>query len=117
MLSRHRRIQKKSFPTFSAKGGSFFAESITLRATPQKDKKLTKISVVVSKKVLKTAVGRNRIRRRVYGTIQKHLPSLGEGFFLVFFPKAVIRTISSKELESQVLSLLKSAKVISLRNN
>lgn len=78
---------------------------------------MSKISVVVSKKVLKTAVGRNRIRRRVYGVLQKLLPSIGDGFFLVFYPKAVIQTISSKELETQVLQVLKNSRVISHRNN
>ena len=34
-----------------------------------------RFSVVVSKKVLKSAVGRNRIRRRVYEAIRLTLPS------------------------------------------
>ena len=39
-------------------------------------RKKPRIAVIVSKKVLKSAVGRNRIRRRVYECIRLKLPEL-----------------------------------------
>lgn len=117
MLPKQKRIQKKNFPSLSGKGRSFFADQITLRIIPQQEKTFSKASIVVSKKVLKTAVGRNRIRRRVYATLEEFLPNIQSGFFLIFYPKAPIEKISSKELRNQIFTTLTSAQLISPRNN
>jgi len=112
MLSKQRRIQKKNFPSLRGNGKSFFVDGLTLRVVAQQDKSFSKASVVVSKKVLKTAVGRNRIRRRVYGSLEKFLPTISLGFFLIFYPKSVVEKISSKELYKQISLLLKASKLI-----
>ena len=44
----------------------------------------TRIAVVVSKKVLKTAVGRNRIRRRIYEAIRLNFDSFPKNRDYVF---------------------------------
>ena len=50
-------------------------------------KGFTRIAVVVSKKVCKTAVGRNRIRRRVYEAIRQnfeYVPKERDYIFVVY---------------------------------
>lgn len=47
---------------------------LTLKYTHNPHRKRSRFSVVVSKKVHKSAVGRNRIRRRLYEIIREQLP-------------------------------------------
>ncbi len=51
----------------------------------------TRFAVVVSKKVLKAAVGRNRIRRRVYETIRREFSGVSKSFDYIF-------TVYTKEI-------------------
>lgn len=47
---------------------------VTIKYTKNPRRKHSRFAVVVSKKVLKSAVGRNRIRRRFYEIIRAELP-------------------------------------------
>lgn len=49
---------------------------MTVKAVDNPHRKLARIAVVVSKKVIKSAVARNRIRRRIYEYIRVQLPLL-----------------------------------------
>ena len=63
--------------------------------------------VVVSKKVEKTAVGRNRIRRRVYEAIRmerEHFREPRDNIFVVYSKD--IMTLDFKELRALIRSLL-----------
>ena len=66
--------------------------------------------MVVSKKVLKSAVGRNRIRRRVYEIIRHELPKI-DGTFdvaVMIFHKSV-KDISHEELKENIVNTFKEA--------
>ncbi len=70
------------------------------------------MAVVVSKKVEKTAVGRNRIRRRVYEAIRKnfeYLPKKMDYIFVIFSKD--IMTMSYLELEKTLGELVEESKV------
>lgn len=54
-----------------------------IKYTPNPKLKETRFAVVVSKKVHKSAVGRNRIRRRFYEAIRSQLPSIVPGMDVV----------------------------------
>jgi ribonuclease P protein component len=47
---------------------------VTIKSVANPHRKHSRFAVVVSKKVHKSAVGRNRIRRRVYEVIRYELP-------------------------------------------
>lgn len=72
----------------------------------------TRVAVVVSKKVNKTAVGRNRIRRRVYEAIRKNFEYLPEktDYIFVIFSRDFI-TMPYSELEKILGELVEEAKV------
>jgi ribonuclease P protein component len=61
----------------------------------------TRVAIVISKKVLKSAVGRNRIRRRIYEIIRSELSTLTQPTDLIF-------TIYSRELKNMDHTELKS---------
>ena len=66
-----------------------------------------RFAVVVSKKVEKTAVGRNRIRRRVYEAIRANLPDYPHKTDCIFVVYSKdIATMPFTELTALVASLL-----------
>ena len=54
------------------------------KTTQNKRRTEPRIAVVISKKVIKSAVKRNRVRRRLYETIRARLPDLIESSDIVF---------------------------------
>lgn len=51
-----------------------------IKVVKNKSKKNTRAAVVISKKVLKSAVKRNRVRRQVYEYISKLMPRLNDNY-------------------------------------
>lgn len=72
----------------------------------------TRVAVVVSKKVEKTAVGRNRIRRRVYEVIRRNFELLPKAvdYVFVIYAKDVIK-MDFSELEKVLGELVEESKV------
>ena len=70
-------------------------------------------AVVVSKKVLKSAVGRNHIRRRVYEAIRLELPNIQQPVDCIFviYAKEVAQ-MDFSELRKRIHDLLIEAKII-----
>ena len=76
------------------------------------------MAVVVSKKVMKTAVGRNRIRRRVYEVLRKNIDLIPKGsdYIFVVFSKDVI-DMPFSSLEKLLGELVAEAKVCYNKDN
>lgn len=72
----------------------------------------TRAAVVVSKKVMKSAVGRNRIRRRIYEALRKnfeYLPKKTDYVFVVFSKD--VKDMPFSELEKLLGELVEESKV------
>ena len=72
----------------------------------------TRVAVVVSKKVMKSAVGRNRIRRRIYEAIRtnfEYLPQKTDYIFVVFSKD--VKDMPFGELEKLLGELVEESKV------
>lgn len=70
-----------------------------------------KIGVSVSKKVSKSAVVRNTIRRRVYSSIEPFLENIGNGLFL-FVAKPGSYKLKGESLSLEIKTLLIEAGLI-----
>ncbi|MBR6965223.1 ribonuclease P protein component [Candidatus Saccharibacteria bacterium] len=94
------------------KGKTVRSQKMSL-TTLDNDRGFTRVAVVVSKKVLKTAVGRNRIRRRVYEAIRKNFEDmpLEKDYIFTVFTKE-IGTMSEKELEKILGDLVADASIL-----
>ena len=71
-----------------------------------------RFAVVVSKKILKSAVGRNRIRRRIYEAIRLEIPHyLGKNdcIFVVFSKD--LKSMSFPDLQKLIRSLLEQSMI------
>jgi len=81
-------------------------------------KKFTRVGVVVSKKVSKKAVERNRIRRRVYEVIRKNfdlVPKEMDYVFVVY--SRDVMTMKNEDLESLLGELVEESKVCYNKKN
>lgn len=74
---------------------------------------VTHVAVVVSKKVNKSAVVRNRIRRRVYELVRIHMLEFKEPVQLVFTVyQGEAALIPAEQLASEVNNLMERAKLL-----
>lgn len=89
--------------------GSLFA----IKYAHNKRRKTYRVAVVVSKKVHKSAVVRNRIRRRIYEAIREQEHLIHESFdiaVLVYSDQAA--QVEFGELTRQITKQLKTAQII-----
>lgn len=94
-------------------GQAFRSRLITLKVVDNKHRKNSRIAVVISKKVLKSAVGRNRIRRRVYEYIRKQLPNFSSVFDIaIIISSSELLNISYDEMISQISQILDQAGIV-----
>ena len=93
------------------KGKTIRSPKVSLVFLPN-ERKFTRIAVVVSKKVNKTAVGRNRIRRRVYEILRKNfdlIPKQTDYIFVIYAPDVI--KMPNAELEKLLGGLVAESKV------
>jgi len=86
-----------------ANGKATRTQAITLKSTTNDRRKHSRFSIVVSKKVIKGAVGRNRIRRRLYEYIRTHLDQI-EGIHdvVLICTSSELRTLPASEITTQL---------------
>lgn len=84
--------------------------NITLKYTHNQSDKPFRVAVVVSKKVHKSAVTRNRIRRRIYAQVRHFDKAIPQGTDLVFTAyNESLATMNAEKLASNISDLLKKA--------
>ena len=114
MISKQHRFHGHGSLNFVyRKGKTFRAEFISLRVAPSRRSDY-RMAVVVSKKVSKSAVVRNRIRRRVYEIVRLERSLVGATLacdlvFTVFDER--LASMPSLELHVVVVGLLQQASV------
>lgn len=75
--------------------------------------KKTRLSVIISKKVEKTAVGRNRLRRLFQTIFQKHLPTLRPGVDMLHIALPLSREVTKDVLEKELISVWQKKNLVS----
>lgn len=92
MLAFRNRFHGHSSLRYVYKNGlAVRSQYLTVKYSKNPHRKSSRYAVVVSKKIIKGAVGRNRIRRRVYEAIREEFPRLKE-------PYDVVCIVASAEL-------------------
>lgn len=87
---------------------------VLLRYCENKHRVHSRIAVVVGKKVAKSAVKRNRIRRRVFEVVRKHWPHLKQHHDIsITIYTAEFMTMSAQEVEKNILQVLTQARLYS----
>lgn len=110
LSSRHRFHGHGSLRFVYANGQVARSKYFICKSTSNKRRTQPRIAVVVSKKVMKPAVGRNRIRRRLYEAIRAELPDLVDQtdiVFIVISPE--IMTASYDDIRNSLQGCLKQS--------
>ncbi len=95
-----------------ANGKAVRSQAITIKWVKNTHRHQSRFSVVVSKKVIKGAIGRNRIRRRLYEYLRLNLPRLNDTYdIVVICTSAELRTMPSLELTSLMDELILKAEL------
>lgn len=93
-----------------SKGKAVRSQCFTIKYVPNSHRSHPRFSVVVSKKVIKSAVGRNRIRRRLYEYLRTHTDRLTETYDIVIIcTSAEIRTMPYSQITDQLDQLFHKA--------
>ncbi len=105
MLARKNRLSRTDFDVLLKTGRAFHCPALSLRVA--KTPGASRFSVVVSKKTAKTAVLRNRIRRRLYSLLRAEREKLLSGFSAAFFVKE--KNLPYDVLRTEAATLLQKA--------
>lgn len=82
----------------------------TLKSIKSPNRSKPRVAVVVAKKIHKSAVGRNRIRRRIYECIRQQMSKIDQSLDVVIIvSSSEMLTMPSAELELQMEELFKQA--------
>lgn len=84
---------------------------VVLKYIAHPRRKNPRLAIVVSKKVHKSAVGRNRIRRRLYELVRPEIAKLAVCDLVFIVVSAEVRTMPAADLREMVLKLLADAAV------
>jgi ribonuclease P protein component len=109
MLSKNRRVSKSLFDKVLKEGSIIHGQLLTLRFSPKSEDIYSHIAIVAPKSVAKSAVERNKLRRRGYSAVASFSvpPSIS-----IFFFKKEAKNASVKDLSLDMEMLLKRSKLI-----
>lgn len=111
MIPFNNRFHGHSSLGFVYKNGlSFRSRLFVLKLIENKKRKKSRAAVVVSKKVLKSAVRRNRIRRRVYEYIRQDINNYNKNYdIVIIISSAEVYSMPSNELIEQLNQVFNQA--------
>ena len=113
MLSKKYRFHSRGGVRYTYQNGKSIRGSRISLVFAENARGKQRFAVVVSKKVLKSAVGRNRIRRRVYEAIRLEQAKIGKPVDCIFnVYNREVATMEFSELRNLVSSLLKEAEIV-----
>jgi ribonuclease P protein component len=119
MISRRHRFHGYGSLRFVYRNGRTVRGPLfAVKSVPNNQKKSYRLAVVVSRKVSKSAVARNRMRRRLYEAVRRLEADITAPYDIVItvFSDAVMEE-PAKKLEAQVKKQLRQAGVLLSRTN
>ncbi len=117
MLSKKNRLRKnKDFIKILSKGRRINEQALLLIIL-KNDLKETRVGLIISKKISKKAVVRNKIKRRIYNLIRKKLSEIKSGFDLLIITKPEIKEKKFFEINEIIDRVLKKGGVIKYKEN
>lgn len=112
MLARSHRLRKSSDILHVYKKGGRAYSQYFLAHSLRTGRPETRLAVIISKKVDKRAVVRNRNRRRVSEILRAELTRIKPGFDILITIKLDIRELSSTELKRELVGVMQKSGVL-----
>ncbi|MEK7538715.1 MAG: ribonuclease P protein component [Patescibacteria group bacterium] len=110
MLSKKNRISRKDFPASNVRGFRVFSPLFSLVVYTKSEG--VHIAVVTSKKISKSAVVRNTLRRRLYALLEPQIKNLRSATVVVY-PKQEALSSSPTVLRTELIKALQQSKLLS----
>lgn len=111
MLPQINRLERSDFSKLRHKRPAFCGKYFSLIVKTD-DTGESKIGFIISSKVSKKAVERNKIKRVLSGIVKKHLKEIENGGLIVFLINRRIVGVLEDELENEVEKSFKQVKLI-----
>jgi ribonuclease P protein component len=112
MLPKGQRLTKqKDFDNVYRGGRPSFGGILSLRCA-QNNLPDTRTAVIISNKISKKAVERNRIKRQIRYAVQKHSAKISSGYDCIFIGKPEIVGKDYKDIEKVAINLLRKQGLI-----
>jgi ribonuclease P protein component len=106
MLKKSLRLDRTLMKDLGPRPRLFHTEHFMLRTAPSPLG--PRLGISVSKKVSKSAVARNRLRRRAYAAVAELIPGLGRSLYLVA-AKPSAAALKAETLKLELAELLKKS--------
>ncbi len=117
MLPRENRLTEKSDFAKVLKEGRIIGGVFLSLAVRRGDGTAPKVGFIVSNKISKKAVERNRLKRLMRRAARTHLSDIKNGTYLVFLAKRKAANAASEEITRESQALLKRSGVLKKWNN
>lgn len=112
MLARKNRITGKSnFEKIKNEGVLYQGKAFGLAVLKREESNPPRFAFVISTKISKKAVERNRAKRRLGEAVRKNLDKTKNGFDVLFLAKKEILKSSTKEIADEITRLFKEADI------
>ena len=112
MLAKINRLRKdKDFASLARYGRAYFGQGLSLKCRLN-NLSQSRWGFVVSKKVDKRAVMRNKIKRRLRAIVRQNLPHLRTGLDVMVLTRVEVKNLTHQQLKDKFLSLLERADLI-----
>jgi ribonuclease P protein component len=109
MLKKNHKLDRSDFTTVFETRKVYSSSHFTFRFAPVRSWDEFGVSVVVSKKVEKLAVHRNRVKRRAYYALKVISENLEKPFKGIFVMKKSVREMDFYDLELELQNLIKNS--------
>lgn len=109
LASANKLTGSKNFEKVKEEGGLFQRKWFGISILDRKDKKPSRFGFIVSKKIAKEAVQRNRVKRALREAVRYSLSRIKPGYDVVFLTKKSILKKSTDDIMNEVRYSLKEA--------
>lgn len=107
MLPKTNRLKKKKDFDFIFKKGKGFKSALFVVKMAENKLGAPRFGFIISSKISKKAVDRNKIRRRASEAIRLSLQNIKQGYDVVFIALKAAKTATKGEIEESIVQLLK----------
>lgn len=112
MLPKKNRLSKKDFLLLKNLKPSYKSNLASVVCLKDEEIELSKISIIVSTKISKKAVVRNRIKRIYYNILSDLIGSFYTNAYLLYIVKKEVLEKSEKEIRVDIEKSLRQAKLL-----
>jgi len=106
MLPKLYRLPALTYDKVKTKGELIKTPGLALLKLKKSDQSQSRLGIIVSTKVSKSAVQRNLLKRRLRNALYKELGNLASNLDIIFLPSKQLLDIPYKDLTTKVRSLL-----------